>query len=144
MDVGGTFTDVVLRDRGGSYSTAKVPTTPARIAEGILAGMEGAGAAAAGVDVFVHGTTIALNALLEGKTPPVGLVTTAGFRDILEIMRTNRKHMYDLMQEKPVPLVPRHLRAEVTARLSHLGEPVRDVSDGELREIAAAPSRRPG
>lgn len=136
VDVGGTFTDVVLRNRDGSYSTAKVPTTPARITDGILAGMEQAGAAAADVDVFVHGTTIALNALLEGKTPPVSLVTTAGFRDVLEIMRTNRKHMYDLMQEKPVPLVPRHLRAEVSARLNHLGEPVRDVSEGELHEIA--------
>lgn len=136
VDIGGTFTDVVYRARDGTSATAKVPTMPERIAAGVLAGMEAVGADPAGVDVFVHGTTIALNALLEGKIGPVGLVTTGGFRDVLEIMRTNRRHMYDLLQEKPVPLVPRHLRAEVSARMSYRGKVLKELDANELTTIA--------
>ena len=80
VDIGGTFTDVVFRAREGEVATAKVPTTPQRIADAVVLGTERAGAHPAGVDVFIHGTTIALNALLEGKTPPVGLVTEKGLR----------------------------------------------------------------
>ncbi len=136
IDIGGTFTDVVFRDPSGAVTTAKVPTTPHRIAEGILAGMERAGAVPSAVDVFVHGTTIAINALLEGKTAPTALVTTAGFRDVLEIMRTNRAHMYDLLQEKPTPLVPRRLRLEVSARMRHDGTVLRELEPQDLRQIA--------
>ena len=88
IDIGGTFTDVVFGDASGSVSTLKVPTTPEDITVGILAGIGKVGATPPALDAFVHGTTIALNALLERKTPPVGLITTAGFRDVLEIMRT--------------------------------------------------------
>jgi N-methylhydantoinase A len=137
IDIGGTFTDVVFLDRAGAISTAKVPTTPERIVEGIFHGIRNAGAAPDDVGVFVHGTTIALNALLERKSPPVGLITTGGFRDVLEIMRTNRAHMYDLMQDKPVPLVPRRLRAEVSARMTYLGEAIRELKPAEVESIAA-------
>ena len=136
IDIGGTFTDVVFGDDSGSVSTLKVPTTPADITVGILAGVEKVGATPASLDAFVHGTTIALNALLERKTPEVGLITTAGFRDVLEIMRTNRENMYDLQQEKPIPLVARQWRREITARTDYQGNTVVDVDPDEIRSIA--------
>ena len=136
IDIGGTFTDVVFGDDGGAVSTLKVPTTPEDITIGILAGLEKVGATPAQLDAFVHGTTIALNALLERKTPEVGLITTAGFRDVLEIMRTNRENMYDLQQQKPAPLVSRQWRREIGARTDYQGNSVTDVDVDEVRAIA--------
>ncbi len=136
IDIGGTFTDVVFGNEVGVISTLKVPTTPEDITVGILAGLEKVGATPASLDAFVHGTTIALNALLERKTPEVGLITTAGFRDVLEIMRTNRSNMYDLQQEKPVPLVSRQWRREIGARMDYRGRSVADVDADEVRAIA--------
>jgi N-methylhydantoinase A len=142
VDIGGTFTDVVHRSAGGAVRTTKVPTTLDDVAGGIQSGIESIGASPQGLDAFVHGTTIVLNALLEGKTPAVGLITTKGFRDVLEIMRTNRPDMYDLQQEKPVPLVPRRWRREVGARMTYTGESLVDVDPEEVRaighELAAA------
>ncbi len=136
IDIGGTFTDVVFSNEAGAVSTLKVPTTPEDITIGILAGLEKVGATPPALDAFVHGTTIALNALLERKTPEVGLITTAGFRDVLEIMRTNRVNMYDLQQEKPKPLVARQWRREITARLDYQGQSLVDVDPDEVRAIA--------
>lgn len=136
IDIGGTFTDVVFGDGSGAISTLKVPTTPEDITVGILAGLQKVGAAPASLEAFVHGTTIALNALLERKTPEVGLITTSGFRDVLEIMRTNRSNMYDLQQEKPVPLVARQWRREIGARMDYQGRSVVDVDSDEVRAIA--------
>ena len=90
IDIGGTFTDVVVQRDGGEVETVKVFTTSGDITEGVMTGFARAGVVGGELESFVHGTTVALNALLEGKTPPVGLITTAGFRDVLEIMRTNR------------------------------------------------------
>ncbi len=84
----------------------------------------------------MHGTTVALNALLEGKTPTVGLITTRGFRDVLKIMRTNRPDMYNLQQQKPTPLVARRWRYEVGERMNHLGETVEPIDAREVRSIA--------
>ncbi len=135
VDIGGTFTDVVYRAADGEVQTTKVPTTPDDVVRGILSGIEGIGVPTRTLDAFVHGTTIVLNALLEGKTPAVGLITTKGFRDVLEIMRTNRPNMYDLQQEKPVPLVPRRWRREISARMRYTGESLVAVDAEEVRAI---------
>lgn len=136
VDIGGTFTDVVYTRADGVTSTCKVSTTSSDITLGIVEGIRKAGVVLADLDAFVHGTTIALNALLEGKTPRVGLITTKGFRDVLEIMRTSRPVMYDLQQDKPVPLVPRQDRLEITARMTHKGETLVPVDTSEVRAIA--------
>ncbi len=136
IDIGGTFTDVVYPDADGRPCTLKVSTTPEDITIGILEGARRAEVALDDLDSFVHGTTIALNALLERKTPAVGLITTRGFRDVLEIMRTNRPDMYDLQQLKPRPLVPRRFRREIDARMTFTGEELRGVDDEQVRRIA--------
>jgi N-methylhydantoinase A len=142
VDIGGTFTDVVYTGPDGGISACKVSTTPADITVGILEGIRNANVVVSDLDAFVHGTTIALNALLEGKTPKVGLVTTKGFRDVLEIMRTSRPIMYDLQQEKPVPLVPRQDRLEISARMTYTGETLVPLDPSEARAIAQAFAER--
>ena len=136
IDIGGTFTDVVYDDGGGAPRHIKTLTTPEDITTGILAGLDKVGADVAQLRFFLHGTTVALNAFLEGKTPPVGLVTTAGFRDVLEIMRTNRPDMYDLQQVKPTPLVARRFRREISARTTETGAELAPVVEDEVRAIA--------
>jgi N-methylhydantoinase A len=138
IDIGGTFTDAVFHDADGSIRTAKASTTPSDITQGVMEAIEKVEASVPGVDAFVHGTTVALNALLEGKTPKVGLITTRGFRDVLEIMRTNRPDMYNLQQQKPTPLVARRRRLEVDCRMNHLGETIEPVDIDQVRSIAEA------
>lgn len=106
VDVGGTFTDVVLWD-GEELRTAKVPSTPADQSEGVMAG---AGAVADGADRFLHGTTVATNALLERTGARTALVATEGFEDVLEIGRQDRPSLYDPAVGRPPPLVPRARR----------------------------------
>src|SRR5919197_1433552 len=106
IDVGGTFTDLVaLVD--GRVATAKVPSTPRDQAEGVMRALAAAGLDAARVGAFAHGTTVATNALLERRGARTALVTTTGFRDVLEIRRLRIPHMYDPFWRKPDPLVPR-------------------------------------
>jgi N-methylhydantoinase A len=137
VDIGGTFTDAVFHEADGSVRTAKVSTTPSDITVGVMEAIEKVGVSTPQLDAFLHGTTVALNALLEGKTPTVGLITTRGFRDVLEIMRTNRPDMYNLQQQKPAPLVARRWRYEIGGRMNHLGETVEPVEAEEVRSIAA-------
>ncbi len=115
IDTGGTFTDLVLAD-GRRLSVAKVASTPADPVRAILAGLERLGGLRKG-DHVVHGTTVALNALLTGKVARVALVTNEGFADLLEIGRGDRPDIYALHPEKPVPLVPRERRFEVASRV---------------------------
>ena len=136
VDIGGTFTDAVFYDSDGSIRTAKASTTPADITLGVMEVIEKVGASVPDLEAFVHGTTVALNALLEGKTPTVGLITTRGFRDVLEIMRTNRPDMYNLQQQKPPPLVARRWRFELDSRMNHVGETLKPVSREEVESIA--------
>ena len=122
VDVGGTFTDVALWDESaGRLTTFKLPSVPADPAEGILAGIRlilaRDGVAPAAVAFVAHGTTVATNALLEKKGARTALVTTRGFRDLLEIARQKRPDLYDLQADKPAPLVPRELRFEAQERL---------------------------
>ncbi|WP_254546154.1 hydantoinase/oxoprolinase family protein [Halomarina pelagica] len=137
VDVGGTFTDVVLL-RGDDLVTAKVPST-ADQSVGVLAGIEKAceraGIAPDAIDDFTHAMTVSVNALLEGNGARTALVTTAGFRDVLEIGRQDRPSLYDLDAEKPAPLVPRRRRFAVDERATVDGVE-REVDPEAVREVA--------
>jgi N-methylhydantoinase A len=120
VDVGGTFTDIVVVDSLDEVKVEKVPTVPADPAKGVIAALDRS--AAAGLDLssflhrttlFVHGSTIATNTVLEGKGAKVGLLTTQGFRDFLEIRRGRRDNPWDHRTPYPPALVPRHLRLPV-------------------------------
>jgi N-methylhydantoinase A len=128
VDVGGTFTDLALDD-GERLIIAKVPSTPADQAEGILAGMERLGAGAGDLTRFVHGTTVATNAVLERGGARTVLVCTEGFRDLLEIGRQDRPSLYDLKADRPPPLVPRELVVEAPERITAHGESLRPLLD---------------
>src|SRR5438132_8784811 len=122
VDIGGTFTDLVLVDeRTGALRVGKVLTTAKDPAHGVEQGIHGlldeSRVAAREVRATVHGTTLATNALIERKGARTALLTTEGFRDALEIGREGRYDMYELFIDSPPPLVPRHLRREVTERL---------------------------
>ncbi len=137
VDIGGTFTDFVVFDTGtGTSSVGKVPSTPANPSEAIVEGLKRMGVDLAGVEFFVHGTTVGLNAVVEGKGKPVALVTTKGFRDILEIGLMNKPDMYNIFYEKPRPLVPRRHRLEIDERVDGFGKVLRPVDEAEVAAIA--------
>ncbi|EMA36232.1 hydantoinase/oxoprolinase family protein [Halococcus hamelinensis] len=137
VDVGGTFTDVVLL-RGDDLVTAKVPSTGDQ-SVGVMDGIEKACERAAvdpdGIDDFAHAMTVSVNALLEGNGARTALVTTEGFRDVLEIGRQNRPSLYDLDAEKPAPLVPRRRRFTVDERATTDGIE-RKVDPDSVRNVA--------
>jgi N-methylhydantoinase A len=136
IDVGGTFTDLVLLDLvDGTVRTEKALTTPADPWEGIWLVLQQSGVPIEDVEI-AHGTTIGLNALLERRGTPTGLITTRGFRDIYEIGTGARTEMYNLFFRKPVPLVPREHRLEVSERLDPQGEVVVPLNDDDV--LAAA------
>ncbi len=126
IDVGGTFTDIaVLRD--GVLSVHKLPSTPADPSVGITAGVRDTGVDIATAD-FIHGSTVATNALLEGKGGRTALVTTMGFEDVLEIGRQNRADLYDLSMERPEPLAPWQLRFGLPERIDYTGTILEDLT----------------
>jgi len=137
VDIGGTFTDLVVRDAAGTITAHKSSTTPDEFSRGIGDVLDKAGVPIEAVQVFTHGTTVALNALLERRGAATGLLTTAGFRDVLEIMRTSRPHNYDLQADKPVTLVPRFRRREVSERTDATGAILREVDEAEVLEQVA-------
>ena len=131
VDVGGTFTDVVaLVD--GRIVTAKVPTTSEQ-SEGVLIGIERSGVDVAAIDAFAHGTTVATNALLERRGVRTALITTEGFRDVIEIGRQNRASLYDLTASHPRPLVERELRFMVSERCGPEGA-IAGLDEGSLKQ----------
>src|SRR6267143_5823272 len=122
-DIGGTFTDIVAFDeKTGRLLLGKALSTPARLVDGISNGMEKAGARFAGAEAFLHGSTIAINTMLERTGAKTALLTTEGFRDVYEIGRINRPDAYNLYFRKHVPLVERALRFEVRERITAEGE----------------------
>ena len=124
IDVGGTFTDIaVLED--GKLSVHKLPSTPANPSEGILQGIKETGVTSA---EFVHGSTVATNALLEKKGSRTALVTTMGFEDVLEIGRQARAELYNLEMDRPPALAPTELRFGVSERIDHTGSIVEDLT----------------
>jgi len=136
VDVGGTFTDLVLVDEAtGEVRVAKVPTTVANQAAGVQAALARASASADELKVIVHGTTTATNALLERKGARTGLITTRGFRDVLELGRRTRPTPYGLKGSFEA-LIPRDLRLEVDERVDAEGEVVVPLAEDQVREAA--------
>jgi N-methylhydantoinase A len=139
VDIGGTFTDLVVESEGGaSVSASKVLTTPGRLVDGVIAAVRSANVDPAALELFVHGTTAGLNAVLERRGARVALVTTRGFRDTYLIGRGHRPQMYDLHYTKPAPLLDRTAIFEVDERLSASGGELAPVDEGSVREVAEA------
>jgi N-methylhydantoinase A len=133
VDIGGTFTDVVLLAPDGSVSVRKLPTLPSQHGRVVAAGVTSLLESSRDVQEIVHGTTVATNAILEGKGARTGLLTTRGFRDVLEIRRIRGPELYNLFYEKPPPLVPRRFRLEVTERIDHTGRVIVPLDESEAR-----------
>src|SRR5438128_8529445 len=132
-DIGGTFTDIaVFDDRTGNLSFGKALSTPARLVEGIDAGVAKAGTDYASASLFLHGSTIAVNTILERTGARTALLITEGFRDIYEIGRINRPDAYNLFFQKHEPLVERALRFEVKERVLSDGEIERPLDEKEI------------
>lgn len=143
IDTGGTFTDLVLTDSAsGEQWLHKTPTTPADAALGILAGiteiLKLASLDPADVALVCHGTTLATNAVLERKWVPTGTVTTAGFRDVIELARQRRPSFFNLDLEKPAPPSPRDKRLEVRERVAQDGTVVLPLDEAGVRDAAVA------
>ena len=141
VDIGGTFTDVVLESPAGRV-TAKVLTTPAEPERGVMQGvravLERAMLAPGAVGLLVHGTTLATNAIVERKGARTALVTTAGFRDSVEMAYENRFEQYDVFIDRPAPLVPRHLRFTVPERVDAQGGVRTPLDEAALEAIVPA------
>jgi N-methylhydantoinase A len=139
IDIGGTFTDLVFLDQDGRVLRAKVLSTPEDYSQGIANGLASAmsegGLTAPSITQIMHGTTVATNALLEGKGAKVALITTTGFRDVLEIRRLRMPALYDIRFSKPPALVPRRLRFEVPERVDHLGRIERALDERVAEEV---------
>ncbi len=142
VDIGGTFTDLVhLDEESGAVGLAKSSTTPGRFEDGVMDVLEQA--ELDGVAFLGHGTTVIINAITERKGAATALITTRGFRDVLEIQKANRPDLYNLLYEKPEPFVPRRLRLEVTERVTYKGELVTPLDEEEVR-AAVVEARRQG
>ena len=153
VDSGGTFTDVCLFDdvtrRLEIWKVPSTPDDPSRgIADGLVEGLAQVGAAPGELSFMGHGTTVATNALIEGRGVRTGLIVTDGFRDLLEIGRQRRPNLYDMAAEKPAELVARDLRQEVPERIRHDGSVelaldesalrsrIRDLKKSEVKAVA--------
>ena len=134
VDVGGTFTDLVALD-GTRVTTGKVPSTPDDQSEGVMRALEAI--EAGDVTAFAHGMTVATNALLERRGARTALVTTKGFRDLIELARQDRPSLYDLAERRPEPLVPRDLRFTVQERMGPEGE-LEPLDEDSLKEAVDA------
>ncbi len=135
-DVGGTFTDGVLLDeRSGRVAVSKVSSTPHNPAIGTIGSIERFDVPLEEVTFLSHGTTVVINALIESKGAKTALITTRGFRDVLEIGRCNRTEMYDALYRKPRPLVPRRLRLEIEERIAANADVVTPLDRDGLERI---------
>jgi N-methylhydantoinase A len=121
-DIGGTFTDLVALDKQGNVCTVKGDTTPPHYEDGVINILQKSGLDMKEITAFIHGTTTIINALTERKGAKTGLITTKGFRDVLEIARCNRPDLFNLVFAKPAPFIPRYLRFEVDERIDAEGE----------------------
>ncbi|MEM9284970.1 MAG: hydantoinase/oxoprolinase family protein [Pseudomonadota bacterium] len=143
-DIGGTFTDLVyfeLDDETGevrSVATEKAHTTPPDFERGVIDAFVKADVQLDNVSYFAHGTTVVINALTERRGVKTGLITTKGFRDVLEIARGNRPDFFNLRYQKPAPFVPRYLRCEVTERMTYTGEVVTPLIVDDVDDIVQA------
>jgi len=137
VDIGGTFTDLFYLDEQNRMGMAKSDTTPPNFDEGVIEVLNKANIAVGLVDTFIHGTTVIINALTEKKGVKTGLITTKGFRDVLEIGRGNRPDLFNVRYQKPVAFVPRHLRLEVSERMDYKGEVLIPLDQDEVKAAVA-------
>jgi N-methylhydantoinase A len=136
-DIGGTFTDIALfDDKTGRLAFGKALSTPERLVDGISAGIAKAGSAYAAANLFLHGSTIAINTILERTGAKSALITTEGFRDVYEIGRINRPDAYNLYFQKHKPLIERALRFEVKERIRADGEVVAPLDEAGLAALS--------
>ncbi|MCL5777778.1 hydantoinase/oxoprolinase family protein [Limibaculum sp. FT325] len=136
IDVGGTFTDLILiGGPGGGVRIAKTPTTPGNQADGVLAALKAAGVSPSALDLIVHGTTTTTNAVLERRLARTGLITTAGFRDVLELGRRTRPQPYGMTGQFR-PVIPRDLRLEVAERMDATGEALVPLDEAGVEAAA--------
>ncbi|GGG15537.1 5-oxoprolinase [Lysinibacillus alkalisoli] len=142
-DIGGTFTDLVYVDEQGNFGTDKSSTTPPHFEKGVLHVLQKSGMDKEQLTMFIHGTTVIINALTERKGAKTALITTKGFRDVLEIARGNRPDLFNVQYEKPTPFVPRYLRQEVNERLNYKGEVLTALHREDI-ESAVALFKREG
>jgi N-methylhydantoinase A len=142
VDVGGTFTDIcILEEKSGTVRVAKVPTTADPI-DGVLSGVAQAGVDLNEVVLFSHGTTVATNALITRRLPPAAMVTTRGFRDIIEIRRGTKDDLWDAYKDVAPPYIRRRDRLEVTERIDYAGRVVTPLDAEEARRVAGILKRR--
>ena len=143
VDIGGSFTDLVYVDEAtGELGSAKVPTTPKDLRLGVTDAVEKASLDLASCRYFIHGTTVGLNAFLQRKGAVTGLITTEGFRDVLEIARMSRDVMYNLWYSRPAPFVPRPLRLEVRERVDAQGNVVRPLVVSDVKSAVSVFRRK--
>ncbi|ANU21409.1 5-oxoprolinase [Planococcus plakortidis] len=136
-DIGGTFTDLVYVDDQGVVGVAKSHTTPPNFEQGIIDVIKKSEIDQQTIETFIHGTTVIINALTERKGVKTGLITTQGFRDVLEIGRGNRPDLFNVRYKKPAPFVERYLRQEVEERLNQKGEIVVPLDQDRIKELVA-------
>jgi N-methylhydantoinase A len=133
VDVGGTFTDLVtIDDTTGSLTLLKVPSDPEHPDRAVVEAIRESGIETASITRLVHGTTVSTNAILERRGACVGLLTTTGFEDVLEIGHIDRPHLYDLSWSKPPALVPRRLRVGIPERMDHRGEELEPLDEAAV------------
>jgi N-methylhydantoinase A len=136
VDIGGTFTDIVVMSPDGTLHESKVSTTPADPSRGVVAGLaellKQLAIAPARVEEILHGTTVGSNTILQRTGARTGLITTRGFRDVLEIGRIRMPDMFDLTWDKPTPLVPRRHRLEVRERIGADGLIVQKLVEADV------------
>ncbi len=137
IDIGGTFTDVALvNDVDGTIGIAKTPTTPSDFGEAVLTGLYDSldryGVQPGEVSFLSHATTVVTNSILEGKGARTALISTRGFRDVLELRRSARSDLYDMFQDPPRVLVPRHRRLEITERVDATGTAIMPLVESEI------------
>jgi N-methylhydantoinase A len=136
VDIGGTFTDIVYIDENTMQMVVdKVKSTPWDIGQAVLDAIKKIRVNMSKVDLFIHGTTAGINTIVQKRGSKIGLITTKGFTDVLEMARGNRKELYNYLWKKPKPLVPRYLRLGVSERTNYLGEIVEKLDEEEANGI---------
>ena len=136
VDIGGTFTDIVYIDEDTMQIVVdKARSTPSDIGRAVLETIKKIKVDMSEVALFIHGTTAGVNTIVQRKGAKVGLITTKGFTDVLEMARGNRKELYNYLWKKPKPLVPRYLRLGVSERTNHRGEIIEKLDEKEVKEI---------
>ncbi len=143
VDIGGTFTDVAMvEEASGRIAVLKVPSTPGDFADAVTAGirhgLERHRISPSDVALLAHATTVVTNTLLEKKGAKAGFIATRGFRDLLELRRSSRADLYDLLQDPPAVLIPRRYRFEVTERIDAQGQVVTPLAEDEFAGVIAA------